>query len=337
MRKRLVFCSDGTWQNADQPFPTNVAKIANAVSAVGSDGMIQIVRYDEGVGNGNFLARIGGGAFGKGLEKNVRDGYRFLINNYQEEDQIFLFGFSRGAFTVRSLAGMIRNSGLLRKRHADRFGEAFDLYLDRDVHPDDPQAVEFRRRHSHQPDIHFIGVWDTVGSRGIPLRTLNWITKEKYRFHDVELSGSVKNAFHALAIDERRGPFEATLWSNDPKPGQRLEQVWFAGTHSNVGGGEQRDAGLSDITLGWMLDKAESCGLTVERDHLGLQPDPHGGIINSKTGFYRLTLGGDRPIGRFSTESVSAEALRRYEEDEDYRPSNLVEYLDRTAAAPQPA
>ena len=207
---------------------------------------------------------MSGGAFGHGLEDNVYEAYRFLVGNYEPGDELFLFGFSRGAFTARSLAGMIRKCGILERQHVRRYPAAIALYRD-DQHPDSPAARTFRRAHAVGGDatlpIRFIGVWDTVGALGIPLRGLRGLTRHKYQFHDTELSGSVAQACHALAIDERRAPFEPTLWAYRPKPGQTVEQVWFAGVHSDVGGGYP-DTGLADITLEWMIDRAQGAGLT---------------------------------------------------------------------------
>ena len=125
MSKRIVISSDGTWNRPDQKNPTNVIKMARAILPTAPDGKCQVVFYDQGVGTGKRLDRWLGGAFGQGLEKNVEDAYRFLMHNYDEGDEIYLFGFSRGAFTARSTVGMIRNSGLLHKTHADRFSKAY--------------------------------------------------------------------------------------------------------------------------------------------------------------------------------------------------------------------
>ena len=241
--KRLVLCCDGTWNRADQasdgePCPTNVVKLAYRVAKRDPDNVPQIVYYDHGVGTGNPLDRLVGGAFGTGLEENIHDAYRFLIANYEEGDQIFLFGFSRGAFTARSLGGMIRNCGILKRASVGEYTAAIDLYRNRGQHPTADPSARFRDRHSVCGDapvkIRVIGVWDTVGALGIPIRALGRLTRGRYEFHDTELSGSVENGFHALAIDERRGPFAPTLWSEKPK-GHRVEQVWFAGVHGDVG------------------------------------------------------------------------------------------------------
>ncbi len=135
--------------------------------------------------------------------------------------------------------GLIRNSGLLHKRHAEKFGKAYELYRDRapSAHPDKEKAQEFVRDHSRRVLIKFVGVWDTVGALGIPMRGLRYLTYRRHKFHDMKLSSMVENAYHALAIDERRGPFKPSVWEGDAKEGQSVEQAWFAGVHSDIGGG----------------------------------------------------------------------------------------------------
>jgi uncharacterized protein (DUF2235 family) len=337
MRKRLVVCCDGTWNKADQasnghPCPTNVVKLAYRVAK--RDGDIpQVVFYDQGVGTGNVLDRWSGGALGEGLDDNIFDAYRFLIANYEPGDEIFLIGFSRGAFTARSIAGMIRKCGIVKRTSIDQYAPAMRLYRNAHVHPDDSPAKSFRSAHSCTPDsdipIRFIGVWDTVGALGIPLRGLRWITRRKHVFHDTELSKTVQTARHALAIDERRAPFEPTLWLEKAKPNQTVEQVWFPGVHSDVGGGYP-ESELSDIALQWMLDEATSAGLALDVGVLTarpLAPKPTGKLHNSKQGLYRLTPGSDRRIGADGTQSVHPSAMARWDADPGYRPRNLRAYL----------
>jgi uncharacterized protein (DUF2235 family) len=351
--KRIVMCCDGTWNRADQehngePCPTNVVKIGCRVAK--RDGAIpQIVYYDQGVGTGNVLDRYSGGALGEGLEDNVYDAYRFLVANYEPGDELFFFGFSRGAFTVRSLVGMVRKCGILRAEAVKRYREATELY--RSQHrPGDPAPAKFRQLCSVCADttiaVKCIGVWDTVGALGIPLRGLRSLTRDKYQFHDTELSGTVENAFHALAIDEHRAPFEPTLWTFKPKPGQTVEQVWFCGAHSDVGGGYP-ETGLSDIPLDWMLGKAQGVGLVLAENALKAHPlegNACGVMHNSKTGLYRVTPGIDRPIGLAAkdpaaperaeratdpTQSVHASVRERWDRDSAYRPDALHAYFKR--------
>jgi uncharacterized protein (DUF2235 family) len=331
--KRLVLCCDGTWNSADQerngtPCPTNVVKLGYRV-AKSAGGTAQVVYYDQGVGTGNFIDRVSGGAFGDGLEENIHDAYRFLVANYEPGDEIYLFGFSRGAFTARSIGGMIRKCGILERSAVRYYRDAIELYRS-DEHPDDAKPRKFRQSCSVVEDapipIRMIGVWDTVGALGIPLRGLRWLTRKDHQFHDTELSGSVQVACHALAIDEHRAPFAPTLWDYKPKRGQQVEQAWFCGSHSDVGGG-YAETGLSDIALEWMIGKASAAGLAFDAEALAaypLKPDPLAAIHDSKTGLYRLTRGIDRRIGNDPTQSVHDSVRARWRSLGDYRPAPLA-------------
>ena len=334
MPKRLALFFDGTWSTADQVNTTNVSKAFNATVAGTANGMEQLPFYDEGVGSrGNWLQRFLGGTAGTGLEQNIKDGYRFLIENHEDGDEIFLFGYSRGAYTARSLAGLIRNCGILRADQVARVDEAVTLYRSRGSGPDSDKAVRFKEQNSKVTDIKFIGVWDTVGARGIPLRFLGHLYNWRYRFHDVRLSSSVKNAYHALAIDEKRGPFTPSIWSTNKKEGQTVEQVWFAGVHGNVGGGSP-DAGLSDITFQWMMDKARSCGLALDISAAGddIEPNPAGTLYDSRTGVYKYIFSHERSLGRANSnsEAVHPSAVERFRSETPvYQPRNLRQYMNR--------
>lgn len=353
--KRLILCCDGTWNRADQehdgaPCPTNVVKIAYRI-AKRAGAIPQIIYYDQGVGTGNVLDRYSGGALGEGLEDNIHDAYRFLVANYEPGDELFFFGFSRGAFTSRSIVGMIRKCGILRREFVQHYRDAIALYRTRKDHPDDEVPKKFRKDYSvsgsEDIGIKFIGVWDTVGALGIPLRGLRRLTRGQYQFHDTELSGTVEYAYHALAIDEHRAPFEPTLWLYKPKPGQTIEQVWFCGAHSDVGGGYPT-CDLSDIALDWMIDKARGAGLIFDEATIQAHPlhqNPQGELHNSKTGVYRLTVGIDRTIGcspgdpknpddaperNDPMQSVHDSVRARWDNGPTYRPSSLKEYFKRS-------
>lgn len=348
--KRLIICCDGTWNSADQQkngqlCPTNVIKLATRLANRDDAGVLQVIFYDQGVGTGNATDRWTGGAFGRGLEDNILDGYRFLVGNYERGDEIYLFGFSRGAYTARSLAGMVRKCGLLSRNSVGRYLQAIELYRgDEDV--DGPAARSFRTEYAIGGDqpipIKLIGVWDTVGALGIPLRGMRWVTRKKYRFHDVQLSRSVEYAYQALAIDERRAPFRPTLWHSD---NPNVEQVWFAGVHSDVGGGYMR-TGLSDIALDWMIEKVAGVGLSFDRaamERRPLSPDHRMEPHNSKTGLYRVTVGDDREIGMRpvnpadpqgprepdATQSLHSSVLLRLKDCPEWRPKALTRYLEK--------
>jgi uncharacterized protein (DUF2235 family) len=349
MAKRLVVCCDGTWNRPDQlhngvAAPTNVSKLALAVAPEGAEGMAQLIHYQPGVGTRRW-ERLRGGAFGLGLSRNVRECYRFLVECYEHGDEIYFFGFSRGAFTARSTAGLVRNCGILRSQHVDRIKDAYRLYRSRDdpTKPDGMEAQIFRRMYSH-PDtgIHFVGVWDTVGRLGIPIDGVRLPLVNRWSFHDTRLSRYVRFAYHALAIDERRGPFKPTLWEQQEEaPGQTLEQVWFAGVHCDVGGGYS-DPSLAEIPLLWMVDRASAAGLAFLPDrlvavggepdeklrHLGVQVAPNalGRMEESRKGLYRLFRAYARPLPADGAAAASS-AVRRRDETTDYRPPKLAEYL----------
>jgi uncharacterized protein (DUF2235 family) len=340
--KRIVICCDGTWNKPDQPSPTNVVKVAITLKMVSNDGAEQILYYDQGVGTGTF-DRIRGGAFGVGLSRNIQEAYRFLVFNYEPGDELFFFGFSRGAYTVRSAVGLIRNSGLLKREHFDKVEAAYQLYRRRDKEsgPAEAEATDFRDKYAHQPRVKFIGVWDTVGALGIPLDGPMALANKFWEFHDLRLSRSVDYAYHALAIDEKRKPFRPTLWEQHPEAhaSQVLEQVWFTGVHSNVGGGYP-DTGLSDIALLWMVGKAEACGLSFNRGYLlnMVKPDALAKLENSQNLFYKIIGFGDfqrrlgpdpkRSPAPVTKETVASTAGERLENSaSNYKAKNLREFL----------
>jgi uncharacterized protein (DUF2235 family) len=300
--KRIVICCDGTWSVPDQrcgelACPTNVVKTALTVGRHGG-GAPQHVYYGRGIGTGR-RDHLLGGAFGVGLTAHILDAYTYLIEEYEPGDDLYLFGFSRGAYTVRSLAGLIRNCGILKPRFRHVLPDAYRLYRRRDAasHPARFEAQLFRRAYTHEADGHvarikFVGVWDTVGALGIPVGVLGRISRRVLglQFHDTALSSFVDNAFQALAIDERRRSFTPAIWTRQAHAAhQRLEQVWFAGVHSSVGGGTA-STGLSDIAFEWMRDRARRCGLEFDDDapESSTAPDPFEPFDDSWNGIYRL-------------------------------------------------
>jgi uncharacterized protein (DUF2235 family) len=300
--KRLVVCCDGTWNEADRPAVSNVEKIALAVktdqpvppSGRTSDPLPpgpvqQEVLYVTGVGTRGYVAdRVLGGAFGAGLTANVQEAYRWLCVNYDPGDEIFLFGFSRGAYTARSVGGMVAAVGVLDPQRLDRDGgfgatllEAENVYrlptdTDREKEERATRAADFRSKHARSDvTIRFVGVFDTVGALGIP-----GPSRDRMKFHDVSLGPTVEHARQALAIDERRMTFEPCIWTIDPalpeeKRPRSVEQVWFEGVHSDVGGGyANKESGLSQISLAWMVSEAAARGLVFDPGTLAAQFDP---------------------------------------------------------------
>jgi uncharacterized protein (DUF2235 family) len=352
--KRLVICCDGTWGTPDQfdefhvPVPTNVTKLAECIAEADAQGVEQRMFYNLGVGTGRF-DHLRGGLFGVGLSQKIKDAYLFIVETYAADDELYLFGFSRGAYTARSLAGLIRNSGVLRTQYASRLEDAYELYRDRSsaTHPRSTQAQLFRATYSYEPRIKFIGVWDTVGALGIPDNPLPvpTVLSDRWKFHDVELSTTVDFAYHALALDERRKPFTPTLWDqqDDAPKEQVLEQMWFAGTHGNVGGGTA-DPGLADIALLWLVTKARASGLTIDLNALSakIAPNPAGTLQDSMTWWYALAGDGTRWLpaqrpranpkpgqNKFmrTNECVASSAKIRFDQVPGYQPKNLRDYL----------
>lgn len=345
MPKRLIMCCDGTWNTAEQSWPTNVTRVRAALSGMDSAGTKQCAFYHEGVGVKRW-ERLRGGAFGFGLSGNVKDTYRFIVENFEPGDELFFFGFSRGAFTARSTAGLVYNVGILRAEHAHRLDEAYALYRSRGAPPSSPEAQSFRNSYSYPDEtrrIRFIGVWDTVGALGIPLSPARWVNfiNRRWQFHDCELNKEVIAAFQALAIDEKRAPFKPTVWvKQEEADGQQVEQVWFTGVHCDVGGGYEQRA-FADITLHWMVDRAQSCGLTFDGAQLGTsvlylrgedqKQQPH----ESRTSFYKLLKPFVREIGKIEatqqkdpTQSISSTALQWGETHSAYSQPNLAAYLN---------
>jgi uncharacterized protein (DUF2235 family) len=336
MAKRIVICADGTWNKPEQTDQgtsrsTNVVKIVTAVRPQDSKGMTQVVYYHKGVGErGGLWDRLTGGAFGAGISQNIEDIYLFLISNYAPGDELFLLGFSRGAYTARSVAGFIRNSGILKPEFLSKYREAHDLYRDRSdaSHPRSEQAVNFRNQYAW-PDfnIRFIGVWDTVGALGIPVMPVRFWTKKRYEFHDVELSSHVDYAYQALAIDERRKPFLPAVWKRQPSAieTQVLEQAWFPGVHCDVGGGYPI-TGLSDGALLWMCDRAAKCSLDLDTNKFPAAGDPKAQIGDSMTLFYRVLGNGTRRLGAtnpLGEEGLHQSTMARTTQDPSYQPQNL--------------
>jgi uncharacterized protein (DUF2235 family) len=274
--KRLVVCFDGTWNAADSAEgETNVAKIARAVRAnSGGDGVPQLVLYLRGVGtSGSPFSRLVAGATGAGIDDIIRSAYMFLAQNYvpqsaddggqAQADEIFLFGFSRGAFAARSLAGLLGSCGLLKRQALDKVLDAWTYY--RSTRKRSPlDFATSRKAQTHQDvTVRFLGVWDTVGSLGVPVGVFGDISQDVFAFHDTSPSRVVRFGAHALAIDEFRDEFVPTLWTGEAPANAVIKQVWFAGSHSDVGGG-YKDGDLARIPLAWMAEQARSCGLKLD-------------------------------------------------------------------------
>ena len=336
----LVVCCDGTWNSPKQTdrgleVPSNVVKIARAVDD--SNPRQQRVYYDTGVGTGSGVDRWTGGAFGIGLTENIQQAYRWIADELGDGDRLFFFGFSRGAYTVRSLAGLIGRCGLTPAKDKSAATRAYDLYRQAADDKGKAAAAKFKAGQRGVP-IYFVGVWDTVGALGVPALSRYGLlrkavggllkgTKYAHGFHDETLGAHVTHAYQALAIDEQRGAFAPSVWKSNGAPRAHVEQVWFAGAHCNVGGG-YLDCGLSDHALLWMATKAMDAGLILNQRYLAMRIDPnsHGELRESRVRAYRAMPQHVRPIGQRDTlnEKIHQSALdRRLHPTNDYHPENL--------------
>jgi len=404
--KRIVICHDGTWNNpgtesdrggGDKVYkPTNVLKTCRAVRTQDDQGVHQLSYYDIGVGalreypgGWNFVHRVTdnvlGGARGAGFEGNVEDAYRYLVNNYNEGDDVFIFGFSRGASSARSLTRFIDwMGGIVRKSEAYWIPRFFDAFLLADENVtfqstwddayDDTLKIELnkhpgRDRQTNEQNaerilgrydgklkmikpiaIRYLGVWDTVLAMG----------KKKVKLHIGEYPASVvDNARHAIGIDEKRHDFLPQIWkTTSPKnSGQILEQKWFAGVHSNIGGGYVDD-GLANIALSWVLEGATNLGLTLVANFTRFYGAyPYDKLYNSSKAHWvaweYLTLRGGKGVRKMDPQSIGLDGSKanlsihrsvfkrlvkdpsekdkdgtiKHEKLELYRPKNLLDYL----------
>jgi uncharacterized protein (DUF2235 family) len=375
--KRIAFCFDGTWNKIDVDYPTNVARIAQSISRYDTQKRPQIIYYDEGVGT-TQTERWTGGIFGHGLKEKIVEAYHFLVLNYEPGDELYVFGFSRGAFTARSFVGLIRNCGIISRRSLSHIRAAVDLYVSRDdrASPNSERARQFRVKHCPKlclpgdlqwrreayPDqahddltnlnVHYLGVWDTVGALGIPkhLKLFSFLNN-KFKFHDTALSGFVLRARHAVAADERRRTFEPSLWTNlddlnDGDPNNPMyEQLIFPGVHGAVGGGGPV-RGLSDAALEWVFQGAKEKGLAFDLDDQSpihnMRPDPRAQLFNTngKSGWSigdRLMGVGlaDRVFPEMDRRNLHVSLARRYRmaadnlpEQKSYRPPALSSFWE---------
>lgn len=274
--KRIVVCADGTWnirgqteQGVKTRRPTNVTRVVRAiVPRVGGIG--QVVVYHKGIGTSGGFDKSTGGAFGNGIEKNIRDLYRSILYNYEAGDELFFFGFSRDAFTVRTLAGFMNALGLVHKDD-DYWVPEIDGCYEAGKRPGSHEwtqvVAHFEQEARGCPPIKFIGVWDTVGALGPPGIVGHLLNPNKCNYHGVTLNDGILNAFQVLSIDERRKPFAPSVWDHPAGWIGRLEQAWFAGVHTDVGGGSTPD-GLANEALHWLIGKAEELGLVLDSQFL---------------------------------------------------------------------
>jgi uncharacterized protein (DUF2235 family) len=261
MGKNIVVFSDGTGQKGGVGSNTNVYKLFNMIEDRTEK---QVAFYDPGLGTD--WRKITGLIAGQGFSKNIQDCYQFIFENFQADDQIYLFGFSRGAATVRSLSGFIHLFGILPKSRPDLIKKAFKIYKIKDQKKRLEKSNAFiDKHHTMWCKIKFLGVWDTVAALGLPIKLGGNILDKifPHRFHSFDLSESVEFARHALSIDEERKDFLPVLWNTieNDKAG-KMKQVWFCGVHTDVGGGYPEED-LSNISLKWMMQEATAKELII--------------------------------------------------------------------------
>lgn len=305
--RNLVVGCGGTWNEPEtredgSVVGTNVVRFLDALATLGDR---QVKHYEQGVGTRAWEA-LPGGLYGYGLERRIAGIYRFLRNRYADDwprdrNRLFMVGFSRGAYTARRVAGLLHHSGLPR--------DSADVELGMEVYEarDHDRAAELKASgRFFDVEVEFLGAWDTVKATNDP------------DYADLRLPPNVRAGYHAMAIDERRVFFPVLPWDPDP----RVTQAWFAGTHSDVGGG-YADDGLSDVTLHWMIYRALSHGLQFDgrRVHQTVQPRPEATLHESLTGIWETFGELLRPIG---PDSPVHESVReRRELVADYAPRNL--------------
>ncbi len=286
MPKNIVICCDGTGNDFSKPeTDSNVVKLYNTLKICDA----QVAYYHPGVGtmgapnaNGHLAkwwSQIEGLAIGKGLLDNVGDAYRYLINAYQDGDNIYIFGFSRGAYTARAVASLLHVYGLMEPGNEQLIPYILRLYGQKSKASQEatiPAENAFKYAFSRAVAVHFCGVWDTVSSYG-------WLTSPiNLRFNGQ--NPIIRTGRHAVSINEHRCFYQDNLWgpslpATEEAPAQDIRQVWFTGVHSDIGGSyDESEAGLSKITFEWMLVEAVKQGLLVDGPRaeivLGEAPPP---------------------------------------------------------------
>jgi uncharacterized protein (DUF2235 family) len=334
--KRIVVLFDGTWNDADTG--TNIARLNALVRRIPGE---QVVTYRRGVGG--FGERLRGGVLGLGVDREIQAGYDAVVAGYRPGDRIHLLGYSRGAFTARSLAGMIARCGIRERGAGPSTADLFAHYRRRlspglrELKDGEEPRTDVEKgmvEHCAVAPLRFVGVFDTVGSLGVP-GAVGSLFAHRYAFHDTTLSGLVEYARHAIAIDETRASFTPTLWTNVPIPvpgiDTSVEQRWFVGSHANVGGGnlDSGDNRLADVTLDWMVRELRAAGLTVD-DGPDASDAWDGAVHDSDSGVFGL-LGSFVPSQRPGRRAVrqtnlferlAPSVLTRWEKRSDYRPPN---------------
>ncbi|MEO1492121.1 MAG: DUF2235 domain-containing protein [Pseudomonadota bacterium] len=320
--RNLVFICDGTLSSIKRGSETN-AGLAYRLLAETGQSEVQRYEYDRGV-QGSGWRKWLNAASGLGINHSIRRGYAFLAHHYRPGDRIFLLGYSRGAYAVRSLAGMIGRIGLLHRKYATErhVRLAFRFY---EVGSNSLARQHFSAHRCHGGvEIEMLGVWDTVKSLGLPYPILNRLAPMATEFHDDQLGGHIRHGYHALAIDEDRSSYRPRLWRYSPDWQGRLEQTWFPGAHADIGGeirARPAARSLSNIPLNWMLRRAEHLGLDLPQGWQARFPeDPTARMVGCRTGIARLfVLRAPRSVGRSDGETIHLSIRERLRTVPRYR------------------
>ncbi|AVQ73917.1 hypothetical protein MTo_03429 [Microcystis aeruginosa NIES-1211] len=350
-KKRLIVCCDGSWEDSVSADPTNVVKFATSIKHIAEDQTPQII-FLSGYGgpeDNEFIKNLGNETFGCGLDRMIQDAYRFLVLNYNptSEDEIYLLGFSRGAYIVRCLASFIDKCGILKRSKLQAIPQAYQLYRDHTVSADSAKARQFRAANAKKIEtekedlqeripVKMLGCWDTVGDFGIPDLTpwfpLAKFYHKKYEFSNTKLSPIIQNAFQAVAIDEKRKNFPSTpIKANPENPEQVVKEVLFVGEHTCLGGGKKEYQGLADYPLQWMINQAKKLGLEFnstlpESEEFQIKLDPTIKFDNAVKGL--AALGGEEwRTFNGKVVTVHHSVVKRLKAFSDYRPKSLEPFL----------
>jgi uncharacterized protein (DUF2235 family) len=360
-KKRLALFLDGTWNKVSDN--TNVWRFRALIAQTSADGSEQRAYYSTGLGT-KFGEKIRGGMFGQGINTAITTAYEWLIDNYEPEDEIFIFGFSGGAYTARSLSGLVSKCGVLDSGAPLGVNQLYCRYrrpeektIRQLIEDQKAGRTDFKREerwllaYSRPVPIKFIGVFDTVGALGVPFPVFHRLFGSAYPFLNTGLRLNNEYAFHALALDEHRKAFAPTLWTNmgapnaAPRPIERTEQRWFVGAHANVGGGCFDDA-LVQIPFSWIEQKASAIGLAFRKDFpldsAAASGDISDSFANFVHGLYRLARLNRRyyrPIGiapkeegegvKVINETIDSSVFYRWRLLNDYRPPSLQQWAER--------
>lgn len=309
--KTHVIILDGTMSSLEPGHETHAGQLYRLLCQMGPQVS---VFYEAGVQWTDWRSTMDV-VMGRGINRQIRRAYGYLASRYHPGDRIFLMGYSRGAFAVRSLAGVIDMVGLIKADHAT-VRNIRTVYRHYERNPGGPHARDFVRAYCHdRVPIEMVGVWDTVKALGLRLPLLWQLWEDRHRFHSHELGHSIRNGFHALALDETREVFAPVMWSCPGGFNGRIEQVWFAGTHGDVGGqlgGFEKARPLANISLVWMLEQAEGCGLPLPEDWRDrFETDPDAPSVGTWRGWGKIfLLRRPRIVGRDPTERIH-ESVRR--------------------------